>query len=1004
MKTKINCLTLLLMLVILILTTGCYNENHINGVVISEKKHIVSIENDGLRIEYDLLSGYYKCIDKKNQLVCVDSAYAQINKLKTTDEQTERTWESFDKQNESSLLITNTNKNNESLLLKFTLRKDAPYVLFAVGINNQSNDTLFIREISPLAGGEIFKGKDVTQNLHILDGNGGGEPTYMRYVPSLICRNNMLVYFGDEKENYSLVMGGVSYNEFDKLARIGTSIPHMAKLREEGLKGMKMLTYLDLGAEVQKYIPEYTDAPVVFFEKGSNFVFNYNSDTYMEARTVAWSPDSLTFTISGLKKAKVYSAGIVWCDDGGRREQSIFLQNGDDVDSRIEIIRKKTLPDITKSAKPEMVCFNIPQQISSMESPRFIIQRDAGPNTVASEFVLFEGQQSSGNMSDIFPVEAIDISEKNPVIQLYASDGVGKRVDPHTIYMADKDMFYLDCITRDPFESLETYGKTFSVQQNIKPNYYYFPSICLWYAMEPYYGGVGTLATNDSPGAVEEMERVNKSGWLKYTTMAIRLVPDCYAENNENGWWDDEHWQMHGSGTQNPMMKLKSGHYREPYETTAKWGKAIVDLGGMPLTYFQTAVRSKDYVEKYPEHMLFNQSYYKVGLWDRFNMGDWDRFNKGYSSYDFTDKDFTVHMRDVYRNLKEGGVRGLMYDYPFTGWADFGGMDDKYVTAGSHYRRIFELAKDGLGDDCYLDERNLMRGSDITLGLVASQRIWGDTDIVTPEMISRGGLRWYKNRVVVCYDMDAKNLIKVKPNNHDGLQKMLTMCYVASSRLLLANSFSMLDDNHIYTLSRVFPFHRTELTARPVDMLKSKYSQIYSFKINDNRQQVIFYNYDDTTASTVSTGLSESNINGGLGLDSNQSYYIYDFWNDCFVGKFAGDKTLSQTLRPGEARVMSVNAVENNPQIISTNRHLMQGYIELSDISWNSDAGELKGKAQLIGEEPMKIVIALNGYDIVDASAENRNVSTETKGDLAEVTMINDKNELVPWLITFSKK
>lgn len=76
------------------------------------------------------------------------------------------------------------------------------------------------------------------------------------------------------------------------------------------------------------------------------------------------------------------------------------------------------------------------------------------------------------------------------------------------------------------------------------------------------------MGTNDTVGAVEEMERVKSSGFLKYTTMGIRLVPDCYDENNENGWWDDEHWRLHGSGPQGEGMKLKSGHYRSPYDTS----------------------------------------------------------------------------------------------------------------------------------------------------------------------------------------------------------------------------------------------------------------------------------------------------------------------------------------------------------------------------------------------------------------------------------------------------
>lgn len=58
---------------------------------------------------------------------------------------------------------------------------------------------------------------------------------------------------------------------------------------------------------------------------------------------------------------------------------------------------------------------------------------------------------------------------------------------------------------------------------------------------------------------------------------------------------------------------------------------------------------------------------------------------------------------------------------------------------GGAYRNMFKLAYEGLGSDCYLNERNLLKGSDITLGLVASQRVWGDTDQITREMVTRCG-------------------------------------------------------------------------------------------------------------------------------------------------------------------------------------------------------------------------------------------------------------------------
>jgi hypothetical protein len=39
---------------------------------------------------------------------------------------------------------------------------------------------------------------------------------------------------------------------------------------------------------------------------------------------------------------------------------------------------------------------------------------------------------------------------------------------------------------------------------------------------------------------------------------------------------------------------------------------------------------------------------------------------------------------------------------------------------------------------------------------------------------------------------------------------------------------------------------------------------------------------------------------GGLGLDVEEDYYFYDFWNDRFIGRLDGCKSLEQDLRPGE--------------------------------------------------------------------------------------------------------
>jgi hypothetical protein len=75
-----------------------------------------------------------------------------------------------------------------------------------------------------------------------------------------------------------------------------------------------------------------------------------------------------------------------------------------------------------------------------------------------------------------------------------------------------------------------------------------------------------------------------------------------------------------------------------------------------------------------------------------------------------------------------------------------------------------------------------------------------------------------------------------------------------------------------------------------------------------------------------------------------------------------------------------------------TNRHLMQGYYELSDVKWSR--GRLTGTAKVVGGDPLKIAIACNGYQ-----PEELPVSDD--GQLTVLTLNRTKNETVQWSIEF---
>jgi hypothetical protein len=807
-------------------------------VKITDLQSTVLIENQVVKFEFNLSKGLYNIICKADNTVRISNAVFGIaddaDGVNSSMPEYRHKWEMRDVSDRigtgKSLVITSSSDKYPEMIFEFTLYNNKNFLVINGGVNNNTSYDFRLKKIFCLSGSG-YKGFVINENYNVLDGNSGGESTVVKQNQYLRSRNNLLATFGKKGSIHSLVIGGITYNEFEKNAEV----------------------------------------------KNQN--------------------DSL-------------------------------------------------------------------------------------------------------------------------IIRLWSEDPFGRYVDKGSNYMPNEKC-YVDVITSNPFEALEQYGLTLKEAQNIKLSYYTFPTLCLWYSgMEEYGGG---LKNNDSPGAVWEMEQIAKSGFLKYSTASVRLVPDNYDYNNQQGWWDDEHWQK----LQNTASYF-GPCYKPPYETSKKWAEAVIKSGGIPLTYFQTARRSEDYCFKYPQHMLFNDPYRKVftrtvSLW-------WDKQSPQLVSYDFTDTGFVHHMKNVYANLKEAGIKGLMYDYPDeTGWSADGGFDNKYATTSSAYRNIFKLAYEGLGSDCYLDERTLGRGSDITLGLVASQRTFGDNDMLNPKMISQCGLRWYKNRVVVNYDTDAKNPNHMNPNNKDGVNAMLTMCYVATGRLLLGLSFSKMDKALVYSLSRIYPFHTTPESARPIDAFTGrKYPKVYDFKVNDHWHQLTLYNTaikqgdfsgdwlklrkesaDILTYDTINIQLNEENFFGGLELSADKDYYFYDFWNEKFIGKINGSSRFEQVLRPGEARMISIHEAENNPQFISTDRHIMQGYTDMAKYPvWNPSKNELSGISKVIAGETYKIIIILNGYKVSKAIAKGANsfiTVTDAKNGLAELSLERNENGDTEWTVCFKK-
>jgi len=421
----------------------------------------------------------------------------------------------------------------------------------------------------------------------------------------------------------------------------------------------------------------------------------------------------------------------------------------------------------------------------------------------------------------------------------------------------------------------------------------------------------------------------------------------------------------------------------------------------VPINYIQASMPSDDFAIAHPEWMLNN---------DISRVHAEHPHYQPFVRFDYTDHGFQKYMLDSWKRQGANGLEGVMFDYPETAWAKYGGFEDKSYTTTSAYRKMFELCREGLGPNAYIHERNLGESGaptlDATAGIVDIQRVWSDSSHFEPEMASRMGLRWYKSRVVFNYYPDAKSLYNPKtkkPLTVDARRTMLTLVGLLSGRLELATSFGSMTVEMKHDITRLYPVLQKPKSFRPVDMLLcDKHPNVYVYNIDPSWSQIILCNNENTEQiiSAPFSGVQYETVS--LGLKPDKRYYVYDFWNNTLVGNFSGREKLSVKLAKNQSLVYSVHQVKDHPQFISTNRHVMQGLMELHDVRWDRVNRIYSGRADVIGGETMEIVIALNGYNVLTANSNSGTINIKNIGNGLALLKIDCKdNKKVNWSLSF---
>jgi len=154
--------------------------------------------------------------------------------------------------------------------------------------------------------------------------------------------------------------------------------------------------------------------------------------------------------------------------------------------------------------------------------------------------------------------------------------------------------------------------------------------------------------------------------------------------------------------------------------------------------------------------------------------------------------------------------------------------------------------------------------------------------------------------------------------------------------------------------------------------------------------------------------LEKLNLPDGAG----GNYVGFDYWADKFVPPFSG--TLEAELRPSCCRVISIRPLGDRPVLVGTSRHVTQGIVDVSQQSFNSRKYEMRGKSEVVGEDPYELRIyaptgaarwQVRSTNVSQADSQaGVTIESEQDGPEIRVTINSPENRPVSWKIVFNNK
>jgi hypothetical protein len=254
-------------------------------------------------------------------------------------------------------------------------------------------------------------------------------------------------------------------------------------------------------------------------------------------------------------------------------------------------------------------------------------------------------------------------------------------------------------------------------------------------------------------------------------------------------------------------------------------------------------------------------------------------------------------------------------------------------------------------------------------------------------------MRWYFLHNVVWYS-DPDVILVRPPMSKDIALAWATLQGLTGQALMASDRMYALPKQRVEILKKIYP----AVDIRPMDLFPSNaYKKIWDLKISHlgrNYDVVAVFNFTDKEEGEL---LNFSQ----LGLKKSSLYHVFDFWNQEYLGSWKGGYYVKVPARG--VRVLTLMEQKDHPLLLSTSRHITQGWVELKELK-QADSF-IAGKSYIIRSDNYTLFFAYpRGRCYKIASVESP-VKTKIRDHRfwSEVTFYPQKSGLYPWQVRFEK-